>query len=71
MKPDGEIVSVSACDRDERPPSQSVIDLLAHAFQPGTKRGPPVGGHLLRRWLREARFDASAPSPYPFGVLCI
>ena len=39
MKPDGEIVAVSACDRDERPPSQSVIDLLTHAFRQQARNG--------------------------------
>jgi hypothetical protein len=33
MKPDGEIVYVGAYDGQERPPSQSLIDLLIGAFR--------------------------------------
>jgi hypothetical protein len=39
MKSDGEIVAVSAYDGDERPPSQSVIDLLTHAFRQQARNG--------------------------------
>jgi hypothetical protein len=39
MKPDGEIVAVSAFDSDDHPPSESVIDLMTQVFKQQARRG--------------------------------